>query len=334
MTHLRLSTLILICLLSQSALATEGFSFDDKPGDHLDILLDGKIVARYMDGHDISTPARRTETFKPYLHIFDAEGKAPITQGADGKLFPHHRGIFMGWDKINANGKVYDRWHMKGGDMVHQKFIDRKATADSATVTSLIHWDGEAADKPIIIEERTFIFHRAPAPARLIVDFITKLKSTDGDILLDGTVEHAGVHFRPHGDIDAKQTSYFFPKENADAHKDLDLPWIASDFSVHGKNYSVAELNAPTNPKDTKISAYRDYGRFGFFPKTAIKAGEPLMLKYRFVIGEGPMLPVALIQKEWDEFAGVTTPTALPPTTLKPADVTGTPKPKAPAKKL
>ena len=318
------------CLLSQCALAADGFSIDDKPGDHLDVLLDGKIVARYMDAHDVSTPARRTETYKVYLQVYDAQGKAPITQGADGKLFPHHRGIFMGWDHIGVNGKTYDRWHMKGGDMVHQKFTEQKAGPDSATFTSLIHWDGDTADKPIIIEERTLTFHRGPAPVRLVIDFVTKLKSADGTTMtLDGTVEHAGVHFRPHGDIDAKQTSYLFPKENADAHKDLDLPWIAEDYTLHGKQYSIAELNHPENPRGTKISAYRDYGRFGYFPRTEIKSGETLTLKYRFLIAEGEMLPAAVIQKSWDEFAGLSSATPAPPITLKPAEQSGTPKPKA-----
>ena len=81
--------------------ADSGFAFDDKAGDHLDVLLDGKVVARYMYAHDTSTKERRAETYKPYLHVFDAEGKAPITKGPGGK-FTHHRGIFIGWKKIGV----------------------------------------------------------------------------------------------------------------------------------------------------------------------------------------------------------------------------------------
>jgi Methane oxygenase PmoA len=92
-----------------------GFSFQDDPGQYLDILLDGKIVGRYMYAHDTSSEAKRVETYKPYLHVFDAEGKAPITKGTGG-VFPHHRGIFIGFNKIEFNGKNYDRWHMPGGE--------------------------------------------------------------------------------------------------------------------------------------------------------------------------------------------------------------------------
>ena len=40
-----------------------------------DVLIGGKVVARYMYAHDKSTPKRLDETYKPYLHIFDADGK-------------------------------------------------------------------------------------------------------------------------------------------------------------------------------------------------------------------------------------------------------------------
>ena len=60
-----------------------------------------------------------------------------------------------------------------------------------------------------------------------------------------------------------------------------------------GKQYSVVEMSHPENPKGTKWSAYRNYGRFGAFPVATIKAGKPLVLKYRFVIADGEMMPAA-----------------------------------------
>ena len=89
------------------------------------MVSDGKVLVRYMYEHDTSTPEKHHETYKPYLHVFDTEGKKPITKGAGGQ-FTHHRGIFIGWSKTKANGKSYDRWHMKGGDIVHQKFLKQE----------------------------------------------------------------------------------------------------------------------------------------------------------------------------------------------------------------
>ena len=92
-----------------------GFSLQDKPGQYLDILLDGRVVGRYMYAYDKSTRKRRAETYKPYLHVFDAEGKAPITKGPGGQD-THHRGIFIGWQQIVFQGKKYNLWEMKDGD--------------------------------------------------------------------------------------------------------------------------------------------------------------------------------------------------------------------------
>jgi hypothetical protein len=296
----------------------ERFSFRDTPGQHLDVLLDGKLIARYMDAYDTSTPERHEETYKPYLHVFDAEGKAPITKGPGG-LFPHHRGIFIGWMKIGHNGKTYDRWHMKGGEIVHQKFTEEKADGDHGTFTSLTHWNDENG-KPIIEEERTMTFRRPSGPGRLVIDFTSRLKAVNGDVTLDGDPEHSGVHFRPANDLDTAETVYVFPKEGAKPHRDLDYPWVGETFTLHGKKYSVVEMSDPGNPKKTKWSAYRDYGRFGAFPTAAIKSGEALVLKYRFLIADGEMPPVEAIEKSWDDFAGAKEPTPAPRTTLLPGE--------------
>src|SRR4051812_16685448 len=143
--------------LAKAAVAADakGFSLDDKPGQYLDILLDGKIVARYMDAHDTSTKEKRLETYKPYLHVFDAEGKEPITQGAGGKQFPHHRGIYIGWQQMMVDGKKMNFWEMGSGDIVHEKFAEQRADADSATFTSLTKWVPTGAEKPVVEETRT-----------------------------------------------------------------------------------------------------------------------------------------------------------------------------------
>jgi len=122
------------------------------------------------------------------------------------------------------------------------------------------------------------------------------------------------------------------PQENAKPHHDLDYPWAGETFTLGGKRYSVVELNHPDNPKKTKWSTYRDYGRIGAFPKAEIKAGQTLTLKYAFLIADGEMLPVDAIEKSWDAFAGVTSPTPAPKTTVFPAEMPAPAKPKATGK--
>src|SRR5688500_12349546 len=134
------------------ARAADGFELADTAGDHLDVKQGGKVGARYQYAHDTSTKERRNETYKPLLHVFDAAGEQPITNGSSGKQFPHHRGIYIGWNKISFNGKSYDLWHMSKSEIVHQKFENQKADKDGASFTSVTHWNDESG-KPILVEE-------------------------------------------------------------------------------------------------------------------------------------------------------------------------------------
>ncbi len=300
--------------LSFARAAETGFTFKDTPGQYLDVLYNGKIVARYMDGHDLSTPDKHTETFKPYLHVFDAQGTAPITKGPGG-LFPHHRGLFIGYDAVTVGGQSYDRWHMKGGDQIHEKFTAQKAGADSATFTSQVRWTQDGDKGAVLEEERTFTFLPPPAPGYLLVDMSSKLKAVAGETQLAGTVEHAGIHLRPSDDITRDATVYVFPKKNANAHKDKDYPWMGESFTLNGKRYSVVYFNAPTNPKQSAISAYRDYGRFGIFFKTTIPEGKDVTLRCRILVAEGEMPPAEVIEKIYNAFAGTSDP--VPELTVK-----------------
>jgi len=307
------AALVLPALLA--VLSPGGFSLRDEPGRHLDVLFEGRLVGRYMYAYDKSTPQSLHDTYKPYLHVFDPEGKIPITKGPGGS-FTHHRGIFVGWNRISCGGRSYDRWHMKGGEQVHQKFTEQGADDRRAFFTSLVCWNAEAG-KPLVEEERTMAFLRPPAPAYVLVDLATRLRAAAGDLVLDGDPEHAGVQYRPANEIDPKATVYVFPREGADPRKDLDYPWVGETYSLGGKKYSVAILNHPSNPKSTRFSAYRDYGRFGAFFKAEIKAGQALALKCRFVVAEGEMPPAEAVQSWWNDFAGEKAP--VPKTTVLPA---------------
>jgi len=303
-----------------------GFCFKDTPGEYLDAYLDGRAAARYMYANDTSTPQKAHETYKPFLHVFDAEGKSTITKGAGG-YYTHHRGIFIGWTRLAVGGTRCDMWGMGGGRQEHKKFIAQSAGPDQAAVTSLVAWNLKD-DKTVIEEERTFTFHRRPAPTLLLVDVTSKLKALADDVILDGDPEHAGVHYRPANEVDRAATHYCLPREGVPQGMDAaaewgpmsvttlegkrtgvtripqaDLPWAAISYSLGGKRYFAQEISASGNPPGGIWSAYRDYGRFGVFQKGEIKAGQTLTLRHRFWVGAGDPPSRAVLQKQCDEFA-------------------------------
>jgi hypothetical protein len=311
---MRLASTCIIAVLLSISTAFAGFELKDTPGRHMDIVLDGKIVGRYMYEYDNSSKERLVETYKPYLHIFDAEGKAPITKGPGGS-FPHHRAIFIGWNRINHGGRNFDLWHMSGGPIIHRKFTEQKAGADQATLTSLTHWNN-AAGQTMIEETRTMTFSRPPAGARVLVDCSFTLKAVSGDVDLGGDPEHAGVQYRPANEIVASETVYIFPRESAQPTKDVDYPWVGQTHTIAGNRYTVIMMNHPSNPQQTRFSAYRDYGRFGAFFVHKIPDGQSLAIQYRFLVADGELPPVEMIQQNHDQFAGAPTPSPAPKLTI------------------
>lgn len=318
MKNFRLATILLALLLaaSRTAPAAEDLNLKEEPGQHLDVRLGDRVLVRYMHAFDTSTPERREETNKPYLHVFDPEGRAPITNGPGG-LYPHHRGIFIGWTRIGLGGKKYNFWGMGDSAQIHQKYLQTEADANRASFTSLVSWESRTGET-ILVEERTQTVFPAPSPACLAIDFTTRLAAPNGEVTLDGDPEHGGVQYRPADAMDRKQTLYVFPVENPQPTSDLDYPWVGETYLLGEARYSVVVMNHPSNPKGTRFSAYRDYGRVGAFIRGPIKPGEPLTLKYRFLIAAGQMPPASVIQASYNQFAG--TNSAPPKTAVRLSD--------------
>jgi len=210
-------------LLCDVAVGAAGFAWRDTEGKYLDLLLDGKKVTRYMYAYDTSTEQSTFETYKPFHHVYDADGNR-LTNGPDGSTpylknaihYPHHRGILIGWNKLTFEGRRYDLWHMKEVHQVHQKFAELTAGPDKAMSTALIYWN--ALDgKPMLVEHRRITVYRQSDPKVILLDFQTELRAVRGDVLLDGDPEHAGVQYRAHNDVDAGgkegKATYLFHKD-------------------------------------------------------------------------------------------------------------------------
>ena len=265
-----------------------------------DLILDDSVVATFMHSRDRSSKERDHATYKPFLHVVDPETGHFVTKGPGGQ-FTHHRGIFIGWNRLAFDGRQFDFWHMKGVDQVHQAFSKRVQTRDTAGVTAMIHWNDQEREA-ILVESRTMTAAKLEGGGGQI-DFISRLKSVRGDVHLKGDPEHAGVQFRPGNEVVRKQTRYLFHREGIDPKKDLDLPWVCESFELPFGKFAVVHLNHPKNPKGTRYSAYRDYGRFGAFSTSGIKQGETLSLRYRFLVFKEESPTREQIQAAYQRFA-------------------------------
>lgn len=284
-------------------LSSKDFTWEDTPGDHQDLLFHGRKVIRYMYAFDPSTPERLHETYKPYHHVFDGDGEHLLTKGPGG-LYTHHRGIFVGWNRLTFEGKEYDFWHMKGVVQKHERFLEQTPGPVAARSRYLIHWNYKEND-PVIIEEREITVYCQPDPTIALVDFRMKLKAPRGDVSLQGDPEHAGFQYRLHNDIaegDPKvKAKYLFHEDGVDPHEDSGLPWAAMTCVLNNRRYFVQHMNHPDNPEPT-YSAYRDYGRFGACLKYGIKEGEVLTIRYRIHVAEGDAPPRISLNRKYSAF--------------------------------
>jgi len=279
----------------------------DGPGQAVDIQFGGKKVARFIHGEG---------QFKPYLHVFGEAGELLTNSGLDasGKptgQFPHHRGIYIGWNRIASELGSFDLWHLRNNEKMEVlKFDKLEGGTDAATLVATIAWRAGKKDNSgsdlLLTETRTLHITR-PEGKTTQVDARFRLKASR-ELTLGGDLQHAGIHFRAANEVAtrAKETSYVSdpedkqtkgkdwsapaPKKDKDGNEikpargavKSDLNWCRLLFPIGDRWYAATELNAPSNPVEEL--SWRDYGRFGFFFKRKLTAGEVLDLDYRFFV--------------------------------------------------
>lgn len=274
------------------------------PGRQILIKQDGKPVAGLVHGEG---------QFKPYLHVYGEQGELLTNGGLDanGKptgQFPHHRGIYIGWNKIGSDLGNYDLWHFNNGGKMELQGFDSSTSDSGATLIAKINWRGGKNDADgsdlLLTETRTLKISKAGGRTQIDARFSLKAAR---DLRLDGDLQHAGIHFRAANEVATRkgETVYVSDPANKNAKskdwkpaapkKDKDgnevktpapeiaeLKWCRLIFPIGENWYAATELNAPTNPVEEL--SWRDYGRFGFFFKRALKKGETLDLDYRFFV--------------------------------------------------
>jgi hypothetical protein len=289
--------LLLFALASSHA---AGWSFSDE-AEHRDVLFDGRPVLRHMNLWD---PARRDETFKPYLHVFAFDGKTLLTKGPGGK-FTHHRGAFIGWNKTAFNGKDYDFWHCRNVERRHKSYLKAEEIADGTQAKMVSVTDWPTPDGRTVISEKQTVAARQLGVGRLQLDFTFELSAPNGVVKLGGDPQHAGFHYRAALEVEQneKKTQYDRPATASGGKNDVweNCPWVVCNFDVSGKRYAVMHMSAPANPTPLVYST-RAYGRFGAFFTTEVTPEKPLVLHYRLLVSDlssAPVIDGAARYAEW-----------------------------------
>ncbi len=281
--HANAGRILLVLPVLMVALAASAVAQDQ----HIDASIDGKPALRTMIAP--FDPDRAEETYKVYTHIYAPGDGALLTKGPGG-LYPHHRGLFIGWNDTlvpNEKGKVtdYDTWHMSN---CYQQLAAH--ASDDAAQRLEIDWsdrDGE----PFIKEQRTIT--AAMQDGMLVVDFTSAITSLRGAIELRGDLQHAGMQVRLANELSDRQeeTEYILP-ESAEVRPNdevLGAWWACCSAEIEGARRWVLHMTAPDHPTGVPVYSIRAYGRFGAFSEHDLVEGEPLSLHYRVIASDAPL---------------------------------------------
>ncbi len=303
--------------------SNQSFVWTDKKKEYSELgYQDGKRVRpilRYMKKpYDTSSDMARNQSYKVFHHVYDLQGKRFVTNGGHtdlpfdannkqlrGLLFPHHRGLMFGFNRITWGGnKKADVWHCRQRGksenyIEHVKTLSQESGPILGRHRVLIDWHGSKTDV-FAQEVRELTVYKVPGGT--LVEFASLVKTTSGDVILDGDPQHAGFQFRASNDVarkTKKQTYYLRPETgkgklgqtiNWPGNKSatVDLPWKAMSFVLDGKRYTAAYLDHPMNPGEARHSE-RDYGRFGYYFTYKVTEKTPLLVNYRVWLQDGEM---------------------------------------------
>jgi hypothetical protein len=296
--------------LSDQAVAgsDQVFRWVEKPGESIDLFFADRPVLRYMNAaHDKTTKDKHELTFKVFHHVLDPKTGATLLTNGPGlttdktQLYPHHRGLFFGFNKISYDDQQCDVWHGRNGEFqAHEKELSKSASPLYGQHAVQIGWHGKD-DKKFAEERRELTAYNLPSGT--LIDFISTLTTDLPKVHLDGDPQHAGFHFRACQEVNKNKAETYYVRPDGVGKKGetrnwdpktkegpVNLPWDAMSFVVEGKRYTVLNLDHPKNPKEARDSE-RDYGRFGSYFEYDLTPAKPLRVKYRVWVQEGEMTP-------------------------------------------
>jgi hypothetical protein len=280
----------------------KGKSFTWKDGDQLS--FDGRKVLTFVHpkfdpaATPTKKPAMNNPTIKVYHHLFDATGEVQLTNGPEGQ-FPHHRGIYFGFNNISYDGKKADVWHCRNGESQQSTgVIAEEAGPLFGSQTVKVDWNGQDG-KPFVEETRGLTVYNLSG-GRLI-QFDSTLATDRNKVRLDGDPQHAGFHFRAAQDVEKNKGETYFLRPDGKGQKGKEtnwepkskagpknLPWNAMSYMVGGKRYTTLYIDSPSNPKEARQSE-RTYGRIGTYFEHDLTKDKPLQVQYRLWVQEGEM---------------------------------------------
>ena len=308
----------ILCLVVAAVLGTPGpgqaapgekGSFTFTPDEYGTVLKtpDGRTVFRYMT----KKPADTKLTANSVCCLFPV--KTP--SGEDVVEFapvdhPHHRGVFLTWHAMQGK-KPADFWGWGEWAPTKDRVIQNrglkllKASAKQATILAQNAW---VAEGETMIKEATTIAAREAKGAYVIdLDFrltptsdVTLRQTAFGGLCVKSRKDGKAAYFDANGEVKLPAPHHLKPESDWPA-----APWY--DYTIQldsGKTVGAAVLDHPGNPPSTwhNLAPIAMLNPCIVAPgPVTLKANQPLQLRYRLVVHDGPTPTelLAELTKQW-----------------------------------
>lgn len=225
----------------------------------VDIMIGEEYFSSYHYGSHV---------VRPYLNpLITVQGKSvlrpPVAEGNPEKLdHIHHRGIWVAHGDING----VDNWSEseKHGWTIHQNFIEIVNGPVFGRLHAKSFWMDSSKKMKICEEERIITIYNMSASAR-IIDHVTIIKATEGELIFKDTKESGLLSVRVMPSMQANQQGAFensIGGINEDECWGKRAQWCDYYGPVEGVVVGVSVFDYPTNLRYPTWWHIRNYGLF------------------------------------------------------------------------
>jgi len=271
----------------------KSLAVDLKEGKHIEVSVGGKPVFRYSHGVVAQFPDKASKYDRAcYFHPLWAPSGEVIT----GDFHPdhaHHRGVWFAWSKAEAGPLKANFWEIQDG---RGKFANKSLAPVTGPVFAGFgaRNDLVAAEKVLIRETLSARAYAAPSGVRL-VDLTVRHEAAEGDVVLPKLL-YGGLAYRGRDEWNGAQGPVEVLTSEGKTRKDANATrakWIDYTGRLGAEGWGgLLAIEHPSNPRFP--NGVRVHPSMAFFSSTLVqsdaytlKAGEPLVLRYRLVLHDG-----------------------------------------------
>lgn len=247
---------------------------------------DGVLIAK-LEGN-VYDAAAHADTCKPYHAVFTADGRL-LSKGLGG-TYPHHRGLFVGWNQVQQGAERFDFWHCNRGESQRLRALLTPAEHGRGSDWQVAAIDWTSAAGKVVLQEQRALRARELETGVTAIEVELTLSAVDGEVRLDGDPQHAGCQFRAlqqFADRPEPAIRYLRPSTATGGKDDIwtGCGWIAAVLPLSPTPVTVLRCEGTGNPE--AIWSTRPYGRFGAMCRATLAPGNPLQLRYVYVVADG-----------------------------------------------